>query len=400
MIDVTSHIHMEQAVRDNDACFHALADSLQVCVGITDTRRVLYTNRYQQHFLGYSAEELQRMPPMEIFAPEFRLPLLQRAADRMRGLPAPNTYECQMFTRSGQRRWVEMSPVHFENCGHQAILAVAVDIEHRKQMEEKLRQVNRSLGQRVAEHTVRARQRREQLQHVSSQLAQAETLERQRLARILHDNLQQLIFSAKLRMPIIRKAPALDRPHVEALEQAESLLQQAMGAARNLSVELNPPSLRQGLLSSLRWLAQWMLDHYRLGVTVSVDAATRRADPTTVPQQTTMLLFQAVREMLFNVAKHAQTPCADIRVTRTNSHLRLAVRDEGRGFDPRTLADKPRSSFGLSSIQERIEILGGQMDIASQPDKGTTITVTAPLPRRHKAKTTRKKTTRGRGKAI
>jgi signal transduction histidine kinase len=255
------------------------------------------------------------------------------------------------------------------------------------------------LGQRVAEHSAQTQRQQEQLQRVSSRLAQAETFERQRLAHLLHDNLQQLIFGAKLRIPIIRKASALDPPCVEALEQADSLLQQAMGAARNLSIELNPPSLRQGLLSALRWLAQWMLDHYNLRVTLSADETTSHMDPSLLPQQTTTLLFQSVREMLFNVAKHARTSHADVRITGSDSRIRLTVRDKGQGFDTRTLADKPRSSLGLSSVQERIEILDGHMHVASQPDKGTTITVTVPLTtprplktaRRRNAKTTQKR---------
>jgi len=372
VIDVTSHITMEQAMRDNNASFHTLADSLQSCVVVIDGRRILYANRYLLKLLGYAFEELRPLPPFHIFAPECR-PLLQRRnADRMRGLPAPSTYECQMLTRDGKRIWVEISPVCFEGYDHKAVLAVAIDISRRKRMEDRLRRVNATLGLRVAEHSAQARRRQQQYQRVSSRLTQAEVRERQRLAHVLHDNLQQLIFGAKMRMPLIRKG--LNNQQTQVLEQAEDLLQQAIGAARNLSVELCPPILREGLGKAMRWLAQWMYDRHQLHVSVRTAGPVDLAGEDIKP-----LIFQAIREMLFNVVKHAHTARASVRLTHTSDAIHVVVRDKGHGFDPRELDVKPRSSFGLANMQDRVEILGGHVNIASQPNHGTTITLTVPL---------------------
>ena len=236
---------------------------------------------------------------------------------------------------------------------------MAVALVYRQHMEERMRRMNASLGQ-------------------------VGMLERQRLARLLHDNLQQLIFGAKLRMPIIRKA--LDPPHVEVLEQAELLLQQAIGTARDLSVELSPPILRQGLTKALRWLAHWMREHHRLRVTVRIDGGVGPLDDTVGD-----LLFQAVREMLFNVVKHARTDRAALSMTRTDeAQLRLVIRDVGQGFDLRALAGTPPTGFGLATMRERIELLGGQMTIVSHPGQGTTVTVLVPLDGQ-KSKPTRKR---------
>ena len=99
-----------------------------------------------------------------------------------------------------------------------------------------------------------------------------------------------------------------------------------------------------------------------------------------------MTLFRAVRELLFNIVKHAQTANASVQLSRTaDGRACIVVSDEGAGFDPETLRawDGTAGGFGLFSLRERLELLGGQFEVNSSPGRGTSVTISGPPPGRH-----------------
>jgi CheY-like chemotaxis protein/anti-sigma regulatory factor (Ser/Thr protein kinase) len=160
--------------------------------------------------------------------------------------------------------------------------------------------------------------------------------------------------------------------------QAKSHLQEAIAAARSLSVELFPPVLHTaGLPTALRWLADWSRSKYGLKVKVSADpqANSDRKDVRT-------LLFGSVRELLFNVLKHAHVDHVSVDLALgSDDTLCITVTDQGVGFDPTELELRAKVSqvgWGLFSIRERLLSLGGRLDIESVPGRGTTFRLIAP----------------------
>ena len=95
-----------------------------------------------------------------------------------------------------------------------------------------------------------------------------------------------------------------------------------------------------------------------------------------------VLLYQAVRELLFNVAEHAGVKRARLMATRTDSHIRLVVEDEGTGFDPAELEEPSNVGLGLPSVRERLEVVGGTVEASSSPGEGTRVTITVPVGQR------------------
>jgi len=373
--DITDRVQAERALRESEARFRSLADNARAGVFMLQQWRIVYANRYFQDMVGYSMVELITMDALDLVHPDFRPVVAQRGRDRLDGLSAPGNYECILLTRDGRHRWVDVSPGRFEFNGQPTIIAIAVDITDRKLADQKLRDLNETLEHRVAQRTAEAQHRLTQLRSMSSQLAQAENHERKRLARILHDHLQQLLFGAKLKVPILRKA--LPASEVGILQQLEDLLQQSITVARNLAVELSPPVLHEGgLAAALKWLAQWMQEKQQLTVHIQADAA---AEPQS--EQTKVMLFQAVRELLFNVVKHAKVNQAQVRMTLADhDYTRIIVRDRGNGFDSGHLhVHETDGSFGLLNVRERLEVMGGTMEIRSRREHGTTISLTAPI---------------------
>jgi signal transduction histidine kinase len=99
-----------------------------------------------------------------------------------------------------------------------------------------------------------------------------------------------------------------------------------------------------------------------------------------VEARTRTILFRAVRELLINVAKHAGVHRAMVRISESENHVTIVVEDNGAGFDPRVLRSSSMTrGFGLFSIRERLDYLGGKLEIQSRRGKKTTVTITMPL---------------------
>jgi PAS domain S-box-containing protein len=297
----------------------------------------------------------------------------------IRGATSSFRMEKRYLRQDGSVIWGDLSTAFVRDAGGTPIYMVThvQDITQRKQAEESLRRINAELEERVAERTAEVRARARQLQVLAGELTRAEERERRRLAVILHDHLQQLLAAAKMRAGMAIRQIPLPAAQQELI-QIETLLDQCIDASRSLTAELSPPVLYDGgLLLALEWLGRWMQEKHRLRVAVDTTAA---AEPT--GEEIKVFLFQAARELLWNVVKHAGVPDAKLTLAVEGDRLRLCVEDRGRGFDPATVQPRPGDTavggFGLFSVRERLELLGGSMTIDSAPGRGTRVTLGAP----------------------
>lgn len=208
-------------------------------------------------------------------------------------------------------------------------------------------------------------------------MTQAQQQERENLARRLHDHVQQLLVAAQLHVGNLGVTEDGSERR-EQSDETQRILNDAIEATRNFAVELNPPVLfESGLMAALNWLRDWMQTHYALDVEIRADSDTRLDEP-----EICVLLFETVRELLFNVVKYAKVDRASVEAEKVeDNQLRLVVSDDGVGFDPERVAMKsdPAAGFGLASIRHRIESVGGSLQIDASPGKGTTVTVIVPL---------------------
>jgi PAS domain S-box-containing protein len=270
-----------------------------------------------------------------------------------------------------------------------------------RQSEQALQRANESLEQRVAERTDmlertisilhrEAEERRKtagelsaanhqlearagQLRALAGELTMAEHRERHRTGKILHDHLQQILSSAKMQVSCLRRER--DVP-LDAVARIEEVIGEAIQVTRSLTGELSPPILQvAGLKAGLEWLARRTAE--RLGVEVAVRAD---CDPA-LSEQTKILVFESVRELLFNCAKHSGAGRAGVRVVCDEATLHVTVSDSGSGFDPQCLTTPgdTRTGFGLFGIRERIQLVGGSFEIESAPNAGSRFHMCLPL---------------------
>jgi signal transduction histidine kinase/ActR/RegA family two-component response regulator len=234
--------------------------------------------------------------------------------------------------------------------------------------QERFRRLSDEFDHRIRERTSDLHQREARLRSLATQIKRVEQRERQRLARLLHDHVQQLLVAAKMRIECVANDVG-DRPR-KALDHVLTVLTDAISATRDLSVQLTPPLLHdQGLPAALQWLVSRTAGEHNLQITTLIDD---EANPETDEERD--ILFHAALEFLLNAAKHAKTPHVALELAKTDQRIRLKVCDRGAGFDMNQSGGG--RSFGLFQLRQRLESVGGSLTIQAAPGHGTCASAT------------------------
>ena len=213
---------------------------------------------------------------------------------------------------------------------------------------------------------------------------QAREEERRRLARELHDDLGQALSGLKLQLAWFERRLAdgalTDLAAARAkVQMMRDLVDQAVHTVRTVVTELRPEALdRLGLIAALEWQADAFARH--AGVRCRFTATAEAAD---LDMGRATSIFRVFQEMLTNVGRHSGASRVDVVVEELNDELTLLVRDNGRGLDP--AAQISARAFGLLGMRERARLLGGTIELASVPRRGTTVCLRVPLANRRTA---------------
>gem|GEM_PF-1221084 len=220
-------------------------------------------------------------------------------------------------------------------------------------------------------------QRTELLRSLAVELVQAEERERRRIGRVLHDQLQQLIAGARFGLESLRSSGVAEGVR-ETVDKIDAMLKEGLDVSRSLTTELSPPiQYSAELRSVMEWLAAWARERYGLQVAIH-----SREELRVESEEIRMTLFRAVRELLFNIVKHAGVKEASLSLRRHGTgKVQVTVSDKGKGFALEALRAHGGTSggLGLFSLQERLEALGGSIAIESVPGRGSSFTLCVPV---------------------
>jgi PAS domain S-box-containing protein len=336
---------------------------------------VIYWNHGAEELYGWKVAEAAGRPIHRLLSSA--LPLSEEEFHRQLMENGRWQGEIRQTTKDGQAVIVESRMVTLtEEFGCILVLETNRDVTERRAIHEKVCRLAEELEDRVKDRTKELLQSQTLLRQLASELTIAEQRERRRLATDLHDYLAQLLVCARLK--VAQSRGRMEDSEAESwLGESDDILQQALTYTRSLVAQLTPMALHEfGLAAALKWLADQMRQQYRLSVQVDV----QQGMSVTLPEDQSVLIFQSIRELLINVAKHARIDQAAVRMEQRDGRLVIAVIDEGLGSDTTTSPPPTSSKFGLFSIGERMRALGGTFEFRSIHGKGTTATLTLPLP--------------------
>lgn len=376
-LDITLRKRTEEALRSSEARYRAIVDGhAEMICRFRPDGSVIFANAPYADAMGTTPEALMYGSFWPFIPEEEHAAVRQMLATLSPEMPSVQI-ENRIDTIHGVRwtLWTNRA-ITFDDDGNAIeVQSAGTDITERKEAENVLRQAQAELETRVAARTSELEQQRNRLQALARELSSTEQRERRRLAAILHDDLQQYLVALKMRLTAAGKT-SKDADAETVFNDCSELCDQAIASSRNLTRELRPPVLfEDGLVPALRWLVGEK--KRRLGLDVTLEATDSQPY---LDDEDRSMIFESVRELLLNVAKHSGQKKAVVRVAHHGRLLRVSIRDQGKGFDC-SQANLPgqRGSLGLFSIIERIEPIGGRVKVMSAPGEGTEVTIELPI---------------------
>ncbi len=359
--EIAERRRVEKALLESESRFRNIIREAPIGIALIDKNGcIIEGNPALLAMLGYAPEELRGMGFTQLNHPENAELSREKFQKLLTDQQDVWRMETRYIRKDGWIGWGRQSISLVREAHGKPRFAIILfeDITERRESEEKIRTYQ------------------EQLQSLASELSLTEERERRRLATLLHDHIAQLLVLAKAKFEKIQES-ALYRSFAKPMEEIRKLMDESIRYTRSLVFELSPPILYDlGFEPAMEWLAEHMQQQYGLAVEVEDDG-----QPKTLNNELRVVLFRAVRELLFNVLKHAQASCARVCMQRDGDSLRVTVEDNGVGFDPEKVAASSgkMAGFGLFSIREGLNYFGGAMEIKSPPGESTRVILTIPL---------------------
>jgi PAS domain S-box-containing protein len=366
VVEITDRKEAEEKLRESEETFRQLAENIGEVFWMTDPRsgQVVYVSPAYERIWGRSREELAASPAawQDAIHPEDRARLLLKESTRLEEQGHDHVY--RILHRDGSIRWIHdrTFPVRDPAGDIVRMAGIAQDITAQKLAEEDVENLLRKV-----------KETNDQLRRLSRQVVSSQEEERRRLSRELHDQTGQALTALKILLKSIEQdlPPGLETLQAR-LGEALSVADVTLDQIRNVARGLRPPGLEQvGLNATLEGHCREFARQTRLAIDycgVEVD----------VPDAVGICLYRVAQEALTNVVKHAEAHDVKVILRADSKDITLSIEDDGRG-----IARSQRSGLGLVGMRERLELLGGDLEVQRRETGGTRLR--ARIPRRYVA---------------
>ena len=366
--DISALTRAREALEASERKYRELVESAN---SIIMRRRadgtITFVNGFGQRFFGYPAEDLvgrnvvgKIVPQKDSAGRDLAAMIGAIGAD-------PESYssnENENMKRDGTRVWVQWTNRALRNPAGQVeeILCVGIDATARKRAED----ANQFYQQR--------------LRSLANRLASTEEEERRRISRHIHDTVIQSLALANIKLGALRKTVEKSGPAAELkkLDTVRDMVNEGISQCRQLMSDLTPAMLYElGLEHALDDLVEKLARQHEVDIRLENDGAAASMEVALRG-----LLFQSTRELIVNALKHAKAGRILVSTRLEGDRFRISVQDDGVGYDDgeaRAAKKNGSGGFGLFNLRERVEGLGGRFDITSEPGRGTTAVILAPL---------------------
>ena len=340
-------------LRESEERYRLMAESVQdVIFSLDKAGRLLFVNKRAEAVSGYTLGELEGRKCIEFLSRKSRETVIGMFGKTLpRNMQQGIELEAELLTRDRIRRVLEIKLVQvFNSSKRLQFYGVARDITQRKEAERKLLEYQ------------------QQLRSLASQLSLTEARERKRIAADLHDRIGQALALTRIKLGTL-KAGTGSAKQIRSIDETIDLIEVTIREVRTLIFNLSSPLLYEvGLKAALEQLVEQFQDEHGILISLEDDEL-----PKPIDIDGSVVLFQAVRELMLNVVKHARARHIRVSMNCRNNSIEITVQDDGAGFDVSRNAFRPgrEGGYGLFSIRERLEYLGGSLAVESLPGRGT-----------------------------
>ena len=364
-IDITEKLEAQKQIEESEIRFRSTFEQAAVGIAHADPiGRFLRINEKFCDIVGYSREEMLAQTFQDITHPEDLDSDIAQVQRLLGGEVSSYSREKRYIHKDGKTVWVNLTVSLVRDAIGEPDYMVGVieNIDDRKQAELDIFNYQKRLKALAVETT------------------SVEEKERRTIAADLHDNVGQSLAIARMQLQEVERAES----HLERnvlVKDVSNLLLQASRQTRNLMVELSSPSLNEiGLSAAIaEWLEEQVEKRYGLK-TEFVDNRSHTGQPQ-LDDNTRALLFRNTREVLTNTVKHASAEKVKVQVAEDDAMVLVIIEDDGIGFDPEAVENDldKRNRFGLFSVRERLNDLGGWLEISSEQGKGCKVVMAVPM---------------------
>ena len=358
--DITERKRIEEALRESEEKFRTIFNTATdgILVAEPKSKRLHTGNKMLCKMLGYSLEEIQNLKVSDIH-PDKDLHYVMEQFDGQAKGKFTLAESIPTKRKDGSVFYADVNSSPITLAGKTYVMGIFRDITEHKEAEEKLLDYQK------------------QLKSLASELLLAEERERRHIATELHDRINQALVISKIKLDSVRKS-AHPGEFEKTLKEVCDSLGQTIQDTRSLTFDLSSPILYE--LGFEMAVSEWLNEQ----IQKKNGIATGFLDdgkPKPLDDDIRVLLFRTVRELLINVVKHARAKNVTVSTRKVDNEIEVSVEDNGVGFDPLEVGTMPDriGRFGLFSIRERLEYLGGHINIDSKLGRGCRVTVTAPL---------------------
>jgi PAS domain S-box-containing protein len=365
--DITERKRLEEKLRVSEQFQRAVIDGLSANVAVIDeTGTILAVNKAWREFADANPPVLRNVCEGANY-----IQVCESAKGRYSGGAAQflkairkaflgelDYFEIEYPCHSPDReRWFCGRVTPFSGEGPRAVVVAHENITERKQAERQIK---------IYQKKLRA---------MGSQMVLADQRERRRFSADLHDRVGQNLALAKIKLGGLSKSKASPR-QLAIIRETDDLVENTIRSTRSLIYEISPPILPElGLAAAVEWISEYFQEQYRIPVELKITGK-----PVTIKEDLRILFFNALRELLNNIAKHAKAKHVRIFLIQGKEEARIMVEDDGVGIGSFSFKKRlSKKNFGIFNIQEQFKHIGGKFKIISSPGKGTKAILVMPI---------------------
>jgi PAS domain S-box-containing protein len=345
---------VSEQLRASEQRYRGLFENAHDAICLQDLEgNIIAANRSCIRLTGYSFEELHSLKLVELISKDSLDTIAGVQNHLLTGAVPGFRDEVKLVKADGYEAVVQLaSSLVYNNGRPEAIQYIARDVTQQKQMKENLRSF-------------------------LQQITRTQEEERRRIASGLHDETIQALVVHCQNIDMFSRTKGLSKQASLRLDKLHQQANEIMQGVRRLVLNLQPAILDNlGLVSALEWLAADATGYSSIVTRLNVIGIEQR-----LPYEIELVLFHITQEALRNVWKHSQANSVEITLEYTDNNIQLIISDNGKGFDPPQIVSNlsRHGKVGLARMQERVLLLGGNLEISSEPDKGTTVTTELPV---------------------